>query len=108
MVNRKMSILDSDKTVYMIVHGQHNLIDTVMHKLISLGFLKDNLIQASVQKTGNVGDYVAMAWPPMHANEIIINEITGTNSADIGEKMMGVMGAWSNIDQKELSRIPLS
>jgi hypothetical protein len=75
------------------------------HKLASLGFADDKLVPASSQKTGNVGEYVAMAWPPMHATEIILSEITGISQA---ESKDNVMGAWSNISQKEISRIPLS
>jgi len=105
MADRKMSTIDYNKTVYLIVHGQHNLIDAIKHKLISLGFTKNNLIPAFLQKTGNIGDYVVMAWPPMHATKIIINEITGLNHTEIKEN---VMGAWSNINQKKISRFPLS
>jgi hypothetical protein len=68
-----MSTIDYTKTVDLIVHGQHDLIDNVKHKLTSLGFTENNLVPASLQKTGNIGDYVAMAWPPMRASEIIIN-----------------------------------
>ena len=100
-----MSTIDNTKTVHLIVHGQRDLIATVMHKLISLGFTENNLIPASLQKTGNIGDYVAMAWPPMRATEIIINEITGINQAQTKDDVMGV---WSSINQKEISRIPLS
>jgi hypothetical protein len=46
-----------------------------------------------------------MAWPPMRATEIIINEITGINQVQTNDDVMGV---WSSIDQKEISRIPLS
>jgi hypothetical protein len=73
ITDRKMSTIDFTKTVHLIVHGQHNLIDTIKHKLTSLGFTENNLVPASLQKTGNIGDYVAMAWPPMRASEIIIN-----------------------------------
>jgi hypothetical protein len=41
----------------------------------------------------------------MHATEIILSEITGISQA---ESKDNVMGAWSNISQKEISRIPLS
>jgi hypothetical protein len=100
-----MSTIDNTKTVHLIVHGQRDLIATVMHKLISLGFTENNLIPASLQKTGNIGDYVAMAWPPMRATEIIINEITGMDPAETKDN---VMGAWASVNQKEISRIPLS
>jgi len=60
------------------------------------------------KKTGDIGDYVAMAWPPMRATEIIINEITGINQVENQvETKEDVMGAWSNINKKEISRIPL-
>jgi hypothetical protein len=99
-----MSNIDYSKAVHLIVHGQRDLIDSIRHKLNSLGFADNNLIPASLQKTGNIGEYVAMAWPPMHATEIIISEITGINQAEVKDN---VMGAWSNISQKEISRIPL-
>jgi hypothetical protein len=102
---RKMSTIDQTQIVHLIVHGQHDLIGTVKHKLTSLGFTEDNLVPASSKKTGNIGDYVAMAWPPMRATEIIINEITGINQAQTNDDVMGV---WSSINQKEISRIPLS
>jgi len=100
-----MSTIDNTKTVHLIVHGQRDLIATVTHKLISLGFTENNLIPASLQKTGNIGDYVAMVWPPMRATEIIINEITGMDPAETKDN---VMGAWASVNQKEISRIPLS
>jgi hypothetical protein len=100
-----MSTIDYDKAVHLIVHGQRDLIDSIKQKLASLGFADDKLIPASLQKTGNVGEYVAMAWPPMHAKEIILSEITGINQAAAKND---VMGAWSNISQKEISRIQLS
>ena len=100
-----MSTLDLKKTVHIIVHGQTNLVGTVKEKLIGLGFSENSLLQASLDKVGNEGDYVAMAWPPMHATEIILSEIIGINQA---EAKNNVMGAWANISQKEISRIPLS
>ena len=103
-----MSNIDYSKAVHLIVHGQRDLIDSIRHKLTSLGFADNKLIPASLQKTGNIGEYVAMAWPPMHATEIIISEITGINQAiNQAEAKDNVMGAWSNVSQKEISRIPL-
>ncbi len=100
-----MSTIDYSKPVHLIVHGQRDLIDTLKHKLISLGFSEEKLLPASLEKTGNIGEYVAMAWPPMRATEVIINEITGIKKSETKENPMG---AWSNIDHKEISRIPLS
>lgn len=100
-----MSTIDYSKPVHLIVHGQHDLIDTLEHKLVSLGFSEEKLLPASLEKTGNIGEYVAMAWPPMRATEVIINEITGIKESETKENPMG---AWANIEKKEISRIPLS
>jgi hypothetical protein len=100
-----MSTIDYSKPVHLIVHGQHDLIDTLKHKLVSLGFSEEKLLPASLEKTGNIGEYVAMAWPPMRATEVIINEITGIKESETKENPMG---AWANIEKKEMSRIPLS
>ena len=99
-----MSSIDFEKNVHLIVHGQRDLIESIRHKLTSLGFADNKLIPASLQKTGSIGEYVAMAWPPMHATEIIISEITGINHTEVKDN---VMGAWSSVSQKEISRIPL-
>ena len=99
-----MSTIDYGKPVHLIVHGQRDLIESIRHKLTSLGFADNKLIPASLQKTGNIGEYVAMAWPPMHATEMIISEITDINQAEAKDN---VMGAWSNVSQNEISRIPL-
>lgn len=100
-----MSTIDYSKPVHLIVHGQHDLIDTLKHKLVSLGFSEEKLLPASLEKTGNIGEYVAMAWPPMRATEVIINEITGIKESETKENPMG---AWANIEKKEISRIPIS
>jgi len=100
-----MSTIDYSKPVHLIVHGQHDLIDTLKHKFVSLGFSEEKLLPASLEKTGNIGEYVAMAWPPMRATEVIINEITGIKESETKENPMG---AWANIEKKEISRIPLS
>ena len=102
-----MSTIDYSRPVHLIVHGQRDLIDTLKHKLVLLGFLEEKLLPASLEKTGNIGEYVAMAWPPMRATEVIINEITGIKKSEI-ETKENPMGAWANIDHKEISRIPLS
>jgi hypothetical protein len=100
-----MSSLDYSKSVHLIVHGQRDLIDTLKHKLVSLGFPEEKLVPASLDKTGDIGEYIAMAWPPMRATEVIINEITGIKNSETKDNPMG---AWSNIEKKEISRIPLS
>jgi hypothetical protein len=97
-----MSEIDNTRKVHLIVHGQHQLLETAKVKLASAKFLLENIQPASVDKAGEIGDYVAMLWPPMAPKEIVVSQITGTGS-DTGKGM----GAWASVIQKEVLRIPL-
>ena len=96
--------IDSTRRIHFIVHGQHQLIEPAKDKLAAAKFLRENMQHASLDKAGDIGDYVAMLWPPMTSKEIIVSQITGTGS-DSGQGMG--MGAWASITQKELFRVPL-
>lgn len=96
-----MSQIDGTKKVYLIVHGQRQLIEPVKDKLAGR-FRRENMQPASLDRAGEAGEYVAMLWPPMAAKEIVVSQITGTG----GSGGPG-MGAWSSVDQKELFRVPL-
>jgi hypothetical protein len=98
-----MSQIDATKKIYLIVHGQRQLFDTVKEKL-SPKFSKENMQPASLEKAGDVGEYVAMIWPPMAPSEIVVSQITGTSSP--GEGARG-MGAWGSVAMKEMMRLPL-
>jgi len=96
--------IDNTKKIHLIVHGKHQLIESVKDKLSEGKFLRENVQPASMEKTGDIGDYVAMLWPPMAPKEIVVSQITGIGSN--GGQGMG-MGAWASITQKELFRVPL-
>jgi hypothetical protein len=81
------------------------LLDQVQEKLILKGFERARMQRASLDKAGQPGEYVAMAWPPMNPKEIVISEIMGP-SANINSN--SPIGAWANVEQKELDRIPLN
>lgn len=95
-----MSEIDGTKKIYLIVHGQHQLLEPVKDKLAGR-FKRENMQLASLDKAGEVGEYVAMLWPPVAAKEIVVSEITGMGGSGKG------MGAWSSVDQKELFRVSL-
>jgi hypothetical protein len=97
------SSLDSSKKIYLIVHGQHHFLDRIKEKLVMQGFEKENMQLASLDRTGNAKEYVAMIWPPMDPKEIVVSEIVDTNATGGSG-----MGAWSSVSQKELYRIPLN
>ncbi len=97
-----MSQFDETKKVYLIVHGQRQMMEALKEKLASK-FKNDNMQPASLEKAGEKGEYVAMIWPPVASTEIVVSQITGpsTGTGTIG------MGAWASVDLKELLRMPL-
>lgn len=99
-----MSQIDRSKKVYLIVHGQRQLMETVKDKLTP-NFSKENMVPASLEKAGESGEYVAMIWPPMAPTEVVVSEITGPNTSG-GGGARG-MGAWGSVGMKEVMRLPL-
>lgn len=97
-----MTDYNTEKNVYVIVHGQKQLVETVKSKISAFGFKNDKLIPAELNKPGNPGDFVAMVWPPWAPKEIIFSEILDFNNKD-GQGM----GAWASLNKKELERISL-
>jgi hypothetical protein len=97
-----MPSIGLDKTVYLIVHGQNQFLSLLKEKLASKGFEKQKMQTASLDKVGNIGEYVAMIWPPANPKEIVVSMIGGIKEEEgIGK------GAWASIRQDELFRIPL-
>jgi hypothetical protein len=104
------STVDTTKTIYIIVHGKKDLLDQVKEKLAFRGFEKEKMQNAHLDKAGNPGEYVAMIWPPMAPKEILVNEIIEPSSESEKNGDSGGnrgMGAWDNVGQRELYRIPL-
>ncbi|MEW6604978.1 MAG: hypothetical protein AB1351_09895 [Thermoproteota archaeon] len=95
-----MSQIDATKKIYIIVHGQRQLVEPIKEKLASK-FKHENMVPASLDKAGEVGEYVAMLWPPMAPKEVVVSQITGTGGSGRG------MGAWGSVEQKEVFRVPL-
>ena len=96
-----MAAINNDKKIYVIVHGNRQNYDKVKSILLEKELNEEKISMASLEKAGEIGEYVAMTWPPMAAKEVIVSEIVGTNAEGQG------MGAWSTIEQKELFRVPL-
>jgi hypothetical protein len=96
-----MTELNNNKKIYVIVHGNRQNYDKVKSMLIEKQLNEEKILMASLEKAGEIGEYVAMTWPPMAAKEVIVSEIVGTNAEGKG------MGAWGSIEQKELFRFSL-
>ena len=96
-----MTSLNNDKKIHVIVHGNRENYDKVKSMLVEKKLNEEKISMASLEKAGDIGEYVAMTWPPMAAKEVIVSEIVGTNAQGEG------MGAWGSIEQKELFRFLL-
>lgn len=96
-------------TVYIIVHGRMALFDKVKDLLGKKGFDAQKMRLASLEKAGKPGEYVAMLWPPWDPKEIILSEITNMPGPSEQKKPASAvaMGAWSEVGQKEISRIEI-
>ena len=88
----------------MIVHGQKELFEIIKSKLLLKGFKEERIIKAKLDEAGNIGEYVALAWPPGRPQEIIVNRIVDEKQA---QESTSAPGAWESVQQKELYRIPL-
>ena len=96
-----MAAINNDKKIYVIVHGDRQNYDKVKSILLEKKLNEEKISMASLEKAGEIGEYVAMTWPPMAAREVIVSEIVGTNAEGQG------LGAWSTIEQQALFRHPL-
>ena len=99
--------VDNSKKVYLIVHGQRNLIEAVKDRLAANKFKRENMQPASLDRAGEAGEYVAMLWPPMAPSEIVVSQITGAGGNSDGEGGARGMAAWASVSQKELFRVSL-
>jgi hypothetical protein len=90
--------------VHVIVHGHRDLLERIISKLVLKGFRNEDILVARLDEAGQIGDYVAMAWPPVEPQEVIISQIVGNNQ--LREKS-SAPGAWEAIQQNELYRISL-
>jgi len=94
------------KTVNLIVHGQKQLLEQVIDKLVAQGFQRSNMQAASLEKPGNKGEFVAMVWPPSAPKEIVVSEITGDRASESQDITID-LGASTSIGQNESYRISL-
>ncbi len=103
MSSRRIISLTSGK-VHVIVHGNRDLLERIIPKLVLKGFRKEDILAARLDEAGKIGEYVAMAWPPVNPQEVVISQIVGNNQP---EEKSFAPGAWESIQQNELYRISL-
>ena len=98
-----MAEIDTQKSVYLFLHGKMDLKEKAMNVLTAKGFADDKVIMALPDKVGNVGDYMAMLWMPPNPDHIKIQQITKVEEVE----PEGVIGLWKGVSKDDLDTIPL-
>jgi len=98
-----MSQIDSQKQVFLFVHGRMDLQPAAINALVSSGFLKDKIVSARPDKVGTVGDYMAMLWMPPNPDHIKIQKITKVEPV----APEGMVGLWKGVSKDDLFQIKL-
>ena len=98
-----MNQIDSQKPVYLFVHGRIDLEPIAINALVTNGFSKDKIISAKADEVGNVGDYMAMLWVPPNPDHIKIQKITKVENVTPDD----MTGLWKGVSKEDLFQIKL-
>ncbi len=99
-----MSEINKEKPVYLFVHGQKDLEQPAVKKLVQNGFSQEKIILAKSTEVGKVDDYMAMLWMPPNLDHIKIQKITKVDPV----KPEGMLGLWEGVSKEDLFTIPLN
>ena len=98
-----MTEIDTQKDVYLFLHGRMDLKEKATNALTSKGFAADKITMALPNKVGNVGDYMAMLWMPPNPDHIKIQQITKVEDVE----PEGMIGLWKGVSKDDIEQIPL-
>ncbi len=98
-----MAEIDTQKDVYLFLHGKMDLREKATNALTAKGFAAEKITMASPNKVGNVGDYMAMLWRPPTPDQIKIQQITKVEEVE----PEGMIGLWKGVSQEDIESIPL-
>ena len=98
-----MAEIDTQKDVYLFLHGRMDLKEKATNALTAKGFSADKVVMALPTKVGNVGDYMAMLWMPPNPDHIKIQQITKVEEVE----PEGVIGLWKGASKDDIDSIPL-
>ena len=98
-----MAEVDTQKDVYLFLHGRMDLKEKAMNALAGKGFSDDKVAMALPNKVGNVGDYMAMLWMPPKPDHIKIQQITKVEKVE----PEGMIGLWKGVSKDDIDSIPL-
>jgi len=98
-----MAEIDTQKDVYLFLHGRMDLKEKAMNALTTKGFSTDKVIMASPNKVGNIGDYMAMLWMPPNPDHVKIQKITKVEEVE----PEGMIGLWKGVSKDDVDTIQL-
>ena len=98
-----MAEIDTQKQVYLFLHGRMDLKEKATNALKTKGFLEDKITMALPNKVGNTGDYMAMLWMPPNPDQIKIQQITKVEEVE----PEGMVGLWKGVSKDDIETIPL-
>ena len=98
-----MAEIDTQKNVYLFLHGKMDLREKAITALTSKGFAAEKITMASPNKVGEVGEYMAMLWRPPTPDQIKIQVITKVEEVE----PEGMIGLWKGVSQDDVESIPL-
>jgi len=98
-----MAEIDTQKDIYLFLHGKMDLKEKATNAIVSKGFSAEKIILALPDKVGNVGDYMAMLWMPPNPDHIKIQQITKIEEVEPD----GMVGLWKGVSKDDIDTIPL-
>lgn len=98
-----MTEINSQKNVYLFLHGKMDLREKAVNALISKGFSKEKITMALPTKVGDIGDYMAMLWMPPNPDHIKIQQITKVEKVE----PEGMIGLWKGVSKEDIEAVPL-
>ena len=98
-----MAEIDTQKNVYLFLHGRMDLKEKATNALTAKGFDAGKVIMALPTKVGEVGDYMAMLWMPPNPDHIKIQQITKVEKVE----PEGMIGLWKGVSKDDIDTTPL-
>ena len=98
-----MAEIDTQKNIYLFLHGRMDLKEKAMSALATKGFADEKVTMALPSKVGNVGDYMAMLWMPPNPDHIKIQQITKVEAVE----PEGMIGLWKGVSKDDVDTIPI-
>ena len=98
-----MAEIDTQKDIYLFLHGRMDLKEKATNALTIKGFAADKIIMALPTKVGKVEEYMAMLWMPPNPDHIKLQKITQVEKVE----PEGMIGLWKGVSKKDIDIIPL-